>query len=367
MKKIWYNWKKPVKVISIISICLALVLLAGCFVNAFVDIENGKLSSDIGDKLGSAVGISKTRNSQNILDPEFYENIEGDQNGVDVTVNDDGSITLDGKAKAASDLALYKVVGYEVCGVAYTIGAVDFGEDAAESYLHWSFDGLILSQHYRVYSGDSVTFTVLQGDRSDLSEHYLFLSIAEGDSFDNVTIYPTLNYGYVAQPFYEASEGFGDKVENLFGNKKDRNDANILDPEVYENIDGEINGVEVTVNDDGSITLDGKATSSIWLSLCTFEDSIALGRSFAVARADFGEDAPGAYFEFKSSDPTDYVGQMIVPAGYDFSYSCVLPAGISVFEFDLDFGISISAGDKFDNVTIYPVLNYGVTAVSYFE
>ena len=31
------------------------------------------------------------------------------------------------------------------------------------------------------------------------------------------------------------------------------------------------------------------------------------------------------------------------------------------------FEIHISSGDEFDNVTIYPVLNYGITAEPYFK
>ena len=349
MKKMWYNWSKPMKIISIISMCLCLVLLGGCFVNTFVDIEDGKVAVDlggVGDKIAGAVGLSKTRNSQNILDPEYYTDlIEGKQNGVKVTVNEDGSITLDGKATAETKLELYRAPD-DSCDVrVLTVGSIDYGKSSKNSDFYMEHS-VTLCDSFAIPANTGMTFTF---DGVDGSDFVLSLRLAKGDSFDNVTVYPTLNYGYVAQPFYEKA----DTIDNLFG--KDRNASNILDPEYYENIAGEHSGVEVTVNDDGSITLDGKATDSFELDL--FANEYFSSVILCVGAAEFGEDAPGTHFGYG-----DYgLDLQYIPVGYEFPFSHKLDMGT------LHFYILVSSGDEFDNVTIYPVLNYGVTAVSYFE
>ena len=364
MKKIWYNWKKPWKVVSIVCICLALVLLAGCFVNSFVDIEDGKLSSDIGDKLGNVLGISKTRNSQNLLDPEYYTDlIEGKKNGVEVTVNEDGSITLDGEATEDTDLELMSFDCDESLGFVFSCSAVDFGTGASASEMLLINDdgdgGTYHEEISSLTSGSNFEYrgqcTTSSGDCS----HTIVLRLAEGDEFDNVTIYPVLNYGYVSQPFYEESEG----LKNIFGKK--RNSENLLDPKFYDNIDGKHSGVNVTVNEDGSITLDGKASEAFELKLIELPTSVYVSSFLTVSGIDFGEDASGACLSWNivneasgSGGPSD----VVLPAGYDFNVDTEDNAG----EY-YTLKIMVSSGDEFDNVTIYPVLNYGVTAVSYFE
>lgn len=349
MKKLWYNWSKPKKIISIISMCLCLVLLGGCFVNTFVNIEDGKVAVDlggVGDKIAGAVGLSKTRNSQNILDPEYYTDlIEGKQNGVKVTVNEDGSITLDGKATSETKLELYRAPDADCDARVFTVGSIDYGKSSKNSDFYMEHSET-LGDSFAIPANTGMTFTFTESDSNDC---VLSLRLAKGDSFDNVTVYPTLNYGYVAQPFYEKA----DTIDNLFG--KDRNASNILDPEYYEDIAGEHSGVDVTVNDDGSITLDGKATASFELKL--FENEYFNPTMFCVGTAEFGEEAPGTHFNY------GIYGLDIwsVPVGYEFPFVFDPSSG------NMTFYISVFSGDEFDNVTIYPVLNYGVTAVSYFE
>ena len=366
MKKIWYNWSKPAKIVSIVCMCLCFVLLVGCVANVFVDNEDGKLSlnfEDAKDKISGSLGLSKTRNDQNILDPGYYTDIvEGKKNGVEVTVNEDGSITLDGRVTKETLLKLYTVKDTDCYGFTYTVGAVDFGEGAEASDLYWEYTGLSDSYSYDIPAGSVVTFTLCESASADFN---FYLRLAKNDSFDSVTVYPTLNYGYVAQPYYEKTSF----LNGAFGsNSKDRNSDNLLHPNVYEAIDGKHSGVEVTVNKDGSVTLDGKATADVILTLGSFTDTDIAGQKMAVGRADFGEDAPGSYLKWDYDDAANNADSVYeIPAGYDFFFSPFFTHGSGPSDLDFYLNIMISSGDSFDNVTIYPILNNGISVIPYFD
>ena len=363
MKKIWYNWSKPKKIISIICICLCSVFLVGCVGAIFANIDGEDLgSSDVGDKISGALGFSRTRNDQNVLDPDYYTDlIEGRHNGVEVIVNDDGSITLNGIAKEETMLELYTVKDEDCYGFTYTVGAVDFGKTADDSDLYWQYDCLNGKYTYDIPSGSIKTFTLVGNESSSFT---FYIRLAKGDSFGNVTIYPTLNYGYLVQPYYEETSFFN----GVFGSNKDRNSENMLHPYVYEDLDGKHSGVKVTVNNDGSITLDGEATSDIALTLGSFIDTDIAGQKMAVGRVDFGEDAPGSYLKW-DYDGEAYESDSVykIPVGFDFFFSPFFTSGSAGNGSEFHLNIVIAAGDSFDNVTIYPVLNSGVTVVPYFD
>ena len=185
--------KKPIKIILIVCVVLCLALLGGCIANSFGAFDDVKLPFAKEEKI---------RNEQNMLDPDYYKSIiEGDQNGVEVTVNDDGSITLDGKAEEESNIRLFCVNDYSLFGLELTINSVDFGEDAENTYIYWYHDNTSdESLSYKLYSGESKSFAV---NYADGQNYNFYLSIAEGDEFDNVTIYPVLNYGVTAVSYFE--------------------------------------------------------------------------------------------------------------------------------------------------------------------
>lgn len=352
MKKFWYNWSKPKKIVSIICICLCSVILVGCVVNLFADDKAD--SENIVDKIAGLVGISKTRNSMNMLDPEYYsDKIEGRQNGVKVTVNDDGSITLDGEVESFTVLELINVSSTGSDGVseyvntAFTVGPVDFGSEADESCLGIALGTDSGTTYTKLSPKSTVSFSSSDWDGR------LCILLYEGDEFDSVTIYPTLNPGFVACPFYEGT----DALSNIL--KKERNSNNLFDPEYYDSIDGEHSGVEVTVNKDGSITLDGKATKAFSLTIAELSGESVYGTYLTLSGFDFGNDAPGAELLYNVPEEVTYA----IHNGFS-STICV----DYIISDSLDsFEIYIENGDEFDNVTIYPMLNYGITAEPYFK
>ena len=135
-----------------------------------------------------------------------------------------------------------------------------------------------------------------------------------------------------------------------------RNEANlIVVDDDYEDLDGKHSGVDVQINEDGSITLDGEADEDITLTLLTDADGFGSQAIMALGAADFGEDADGAYiavYNGSTLEASSYEGETIFISSGATSHT------VKLF---------IPAGAELDNVTVYPMLNYGVSAASYFK
>ena len=145
--------------------------------------------------------------------------------------------------------------------------------------------------------------------------------------------------------------------------EKVRNEQNILDPEFYKDrCSVDQKGVMLTTNKDGSITLNGKATGKSDVRIFSALDTSILGLTLSVGSVDFGEDAENTclYLRHHTGDNEKYTHRFY--SGESGSFTISYADGSNY-----NFYLSIAEGDEFDNVTIYPVLNYGVTAVSYFE
>lgn len=139
----------------------------------------------------------KVRNEANLINfDQAYQSIDdGDIKyaGVTVTVNDDGSLTLDGTATGSATVTLLTKQGGFGTNVHLTLGKVDLGKDAKSNVTVESNGTVYASSH----ANSSVTFTAT-GD----SIYTVKLNIADGDTFEKVTIYPVLNYGTSAASYF---------------------------------------------------------------------------------------------------------------------------------------------------------------------
>lgn len=134
------------------------------------------------------------RNESNLLQMKEYESIAGEHGGVKVVVNKDGSITLNGKSTAETSLLLYTNATGFGSNVFVSLGKADFGDKAEDTSLVLYNDNV---EAARSLANDDVTFA------SELGHTYLLkLEIAEGDEFENVKIYPVLNYGTSAESYF---------------------------------------------------------------------------------------------------------------------------------------------------------------------
>ena len=134
-----------------------------------------------------------------------------------------------------------------------------------------------------------------------------------------------------------------------------RNDSNLLLLKDYESIGGDHNGVKVVINKDGSITLDGKATSATSLLMYTNAAGFGSNVFVSLGKADFGENAEGTALVLYN----DNVEGARSLANDDVTFTSELGHTYLL-------KLEIAEGDEFENVKIYPVLNYGTSAESYF-
>lgn len=222
----------------------------------------------------------QTANGQNILDPSpaVVEMIKGKTvkstnlipfpyssksgtfgGGVEVTVNDDGSITFNGTATAQFRFDLYyKIyvpltegkITYSVSttGLYTGIAYLQSAQYKDESYTNWG-NGLPLN------SNDSVTHSY--------TINLLCIFVKTDCTFDNLTVYPMLNEGDTAKPFVPYFSGL--KHANFKAIKS--TGKNVLKVKDYTKTYG---GVTVSVKDN-KFTATGTATGAIelWLPLET--------------------------------------------------------------------------------------------------
>ena len=135
-----------------------------------------------------------------------------------------------------------------------------------------------------------------------------------------------------------------------------RNKANLIEiTDTYKDLDGKQSGVDINVNKDGSLTFDGRAEADIVLTLLTDADGFGEQCLMSLGEIDFGEDAAGAFIAV-------YDG-VVLEAKTDGASSVFISSGTT----EHTVKIFIPKGADLDNVTVYPMLNYGVTAESFYK
>lgn len=155
-----------------------------------------------------------------------------------------------------------------------------------------------------------------------------------------------------------ALNGFGafDKLKDNF-KKETVNEANLIKHDDYEDVAGEYNGVTVKIHKDGSIELDGTATAD---STIILTENVNGNGVMTFAALDMGEEAEDSYICVgeKSGDSISTIyGQTSATNYVTFTASTDAPA----------VALVIKSGDSFDEVTLYPVLTYGVVPQTFYK
>lgn len=115
-------------------------------------------------------------------------------NGVDFTINSDGSVTCVGTATMNAYITSTSLIKewYPICDGVYTISG---GKDGVRVYVvKKQLDGTTSTSSYS-QNGNSVSFTL-----SNVYEFYIQITVGEGVTV-NTTVYPMLNAGAVALPW----------------------------------------------------------------------------------------------------------------------------------------------------------------------
>lgn len=180
MKKFF---RKNKKVLTIVGVILATTLIVG-IVAASTNII-GKISN-------SNIGGLRERNKDNVFDVSSYESLNNTrQDGLKITVDDDGVIILNGKATKDGALQLLydKPIQYDRF---YTLsGVIDGSMDTY--YLEHN----VINTPTLNFSYTDDPLVIKSGGNLNVRVVY-----KEGTEFNNVKIYPTLGIDEVTS-FYE--------------------------------------------------------------------------------------------------------------------------------------------------------------------
>lgn len=245
--------------------------------------------------------------------------------GVTFTYYKDGHITLNGLCTESAFVLISNKFDV-VPNTQYTLSGYQ-GNQGGDSRLHIDFGG---GNSWNDY-GDGNTFTT----PASILYYSLFFRIESGVAY-NTTLYPMLNEGSTALPYQPYFTGlkhaYIDSIKS-FG-------RNLVPPPPYNYPEGTYAGITYKVNSDGSVTANGKASSTSFFIL-----------------------AIGVYLPEGDYYISDGVN-MGFPAHMRWGNENCNTSFHSSGE-TRDIEIRVDAGTVLNNVTFKPMINRGTTALPF--
>lgn len=185
--------KSTKNMLTILACCLVMCLalgFVGWMTSGFTDFERDSISDKFAPKM----------NEDNLIYKEFlakdaYTNKSGnDGNGLTWTVNDDGSITVNGKADADSTFVLCDIT---LKTGEYTFTAVDGGSKNSYFVQGKVNDSVVWYSDWENAEVTSANKTFTEGTKVTIS-----IVVKSGTEMKNVTFYPVIVEGGEAGNYY---------------------------------------------------------------------------------------------------------------------------------------------------------------------
>nr|DAQ28919.1 MAG TPA: hypothetical protein [Caudoviricetes sp.] len=292
----------------------------------YVENENGVINNPATDKVRTCT-ISGNH-GKNLI-PFPYVSQAGTQNGVTITIDSVGVITLNGTATASVYFGLLTVTQAITKPGKYTIsGAPGIAGVSVQCKVDGAWTGA------SVDTGNGATFTVTQ------QIDQVTVQINKGTMCDNVVVKPMLEEGETKTDF-EPWQGVGDETKNIL-------------PYPYADTTKTMNGITFTDNGDGSITVNGTATAAARITLrgdkYTYGRWIPKGKYLLSANLDKQSETNIALIWQGMGDGGAAVKQ---------ENSTNLPSFINTTELEYKWDnifIYINPGVTIDNLTFKPML-----------
>lgn len=260
-------------------------------------------------------------------------------NGVTFTVNEDGSVTVNGTATGWAGIFGY--IGLAP-GRQYTLSPnahagtfdvyVQF-RDAAGEY--------VAGETYIADAAEPVTFTVPGEAATTLAGVYVNAGVAASG-----TAFPMLAEGAEPQPYSPPGLTSVSSVA-----------LNVAGGNLFPKLAGSTaNGVTFSVGEDGSVHVSGTATAFAAISK-TVEGRVVPGATYTVSRDVEGEDggSPLAYVYLYDAGGRNL---LVAHAGQNPTFTAPPGTHHAVFYVSAPIGVAVDA-------TVWPMLAYGTDAVGY--
>lgn len=312
--------------------------------------DSGKKASDFATAQGLADEIStRAQLGAHNLNIYPYKNGKaGDvwsTNGIDFTVNSDGSITADGTATADA---------YFRCGIS-TDDTNPIHLVSGKKYILSGSGQANVSVRLRNSSNTGVanaTTSEAVYECSSTGSYYILLEVPSGITVDNLTIYPMLRLATDSdstyEPYAKSNQVITEDFQTMYKNNGILGVKNLLPTPYYATKGGTATSgtLTATENADGSITINGTASGQSYIDLARNDKFLKAGTYILSGGITSKQYVyinclnNGTYIKTLVSAITSEVKFVLDYNGYD---------AITV-------GISIASGESLSNVTFYPMI-----------
>ena len=276
----------------------------------------------------------KTVKTTNLI-PYPYVNGTVTVNGITFTNNGDGSITVNGTATGFASFI-------------FSRGADKINFIGGMTYYFSCRHGII---SYLTEEGGEINYIFSDSSPSfTWGEGWIFQSIYiqlnEGQTENNLTVYPMLNEGSTALPYMPYFPG----LKNAFFKEIVSTGRNLI-PYPYVTKSSTINGVTFTVNNDGTVNVNGTATDGDALFYLVSAYNLSLSYDCYFSGCPAGGSSSSYLLQAYTPAPKYYS---------DTGSGFLAPANI-----DVAVVLVVRKGFTANNLVFKPMLNYGSSALPY--
>lgn len=277
----------------------------------------------------------KTVKTTNLMPYPYTDGMSKTVNGVTFTVNTDGAITINGTATGFASFI-------------FSTGADKINFIGGMTYYFSCRHGII---SYLTEEGGEINYIFSDSSPSfTWGEGWIFQSIYiqlnEGQTENNLTVYPMLNEGSTALPYMPYFPG----LKNAFFKEIVSTGKNLI-PYPYITKTSTIKGVTFTVNNDGTVNVNGTATDGDALFYLVSAYNLSLSEESYFSGCPAGGSS-SSYFLQAYTPALQYYS--------DTGSGFLAPANI-----DVAVVLVVRNGFTANNLVFKPMLNYGSSALPY--
>lgn len=277
----------------------------------------------------------KTVKTTNLI-PYPYAKGTDTLNGVTFTVNNDGTIIANGTA-TENAIFVFHNFDFSLSAGTYTISGLENG--GADTYcLQISRDNY--AESWNLYNGN------IQIELKNTSSIILQYVVYKGTTVNNVVLKPMLNEGSTALPYMPYFSG----LKNAFFKEIVSTGRNLI-PYPYVTKTSTIKGVTFTVNNDGTVNVNGTATDGDALFYLVSAYNLSLSEECYFSACPAGGSSSSYLLQAYTSASKYYS---------DTGSGFLAPANI-----DVAVVLVVRNGFTANNVVFKPMLNYGSSALPY--
>ena len=259
-------------------------------------------------------------------------------NGITWTDNGDGSVTVNGTATANSIVYMWR----NHRGVP---NGFSVGKYYAFVGINWP---VYMQANKKTASSDDAGWLNGNGTPALFDDTIealnIYMGVLEGNTVNNVTVYPMLNEGETAKPF----QPYFTDLKHAYINSIKSTGRNLI-PYPYKDTTKTESGITFTDNGDGSITANGTATGRAqFIVIANSSNKKLIAGTYTISGCPIGG-SNGGYGVWS------IVGKEL-GSGLTFTYDT---------ESQFYINITIEEGTTVNNLVFKPMLNRGETALPY--